>query len=73
MLTQSQKSVLVLVNITVRRYWISLLKIVPIVLKKKGRHGYGANGGLRCWRRNFQSMALDSIVMIEQWEEHRAS
>ncbi len=55
------------VNITVRRYWISLLKIVPTVLKEEGCHGYAPMVDCAAGV-SFQSMAPDSIVMIEQWE-----
>ncbi len=58
------------VNITVRQCWISLLKIVPTVLKEEGCHGYAPMVDCAAGV-SFQSMAPDSIVMIEQWKASR--
>ncbi len=69
MLTVIAEIVLVLVNITVRRYWISLLKSFNRTERRRLPR-LCANGGLRCCV-SFQSMAPDSIVMIEQWESSR--
>ena len=53
-------------SITVRRYWM-ICKIVPTVLKEEGCHGYAPMVDCAAGV-SFQSMASDSIVMIEQWE-----
>ena len=42
-------------------------KIVPTVLKEEGCHGYAPMVDCAAGV-SFQSMAPDSIVMIEQWE-----